>query len=158
LSTYIRIFCSLDDPVTRADIAAFLVEEKHFRAPVFDPSPDSKEADSPDWKEMRIVYDPAKRPLSIFRNSGDEMLREEKAEAKEEIQRIKDTESRRNLSKWLDLSKQVFAIEIDDVGATEPCWDAAESIERHLAQFLDGFIFVPAEAIYDPELERIVAL
>jgi hypothetical protein len=158
VSTYISIFCTLEDPVTRADIAGFVAEEKHFDSPTFEPPPESEEANDANWREMRIRYHPAKRPLIIYRNHGDDTLRKEKEEARAEIQPIKDAESNRNLTEWLDLATQVFSIEVDEVGATEACWNAADSIEMHLGQYLNGFIYVPGEGIYDPQLERIVAL
>jgi hypothetical protein len=153
MSYFIHVFCQSNKPVTRNEIANFIVEGYHFETtPLFEPPHDSSEIQAENWKTLVVHYRSDKRPIIFRRNVNDKLLREE-------IKEILDELTQAQLSKVVlqkfDAIHQVIAIEIDREGLTEDAWEMLDTVEGYIAQTLEGFVYAPDNGLYDKNLRPI---
>src|SRR5207237_172596 len=114
----------------------------------------ASESSSGESESLKIIYDPERRPVIVWRNVNDDLLQEEKQEAKEAIRAGEPNEACVSAQKRLDGSRLVYALEIDPAGLTEEAWAMIDSVEAYLARECDGLIYVVGEGVYDANLTR----
>jgi hypothetical protein len=153
----ISIWCSGDGSITPRDIAETVEEGVYFEDPVFDPAPDSDEADDPDWRQMAIQWEPERRPIVI---SAYEIASKDRAEILEEVneQFGEKAISQASIQAHIESCRRVFAIDIDPTRLSDDAWAACDVIESTVATRLQGLIYVPDEGIYDAKLQPMVKM
>jgi hypothetical protein len=157
MSFYLRVFCRSARVPTRRELAERIVDGVHFDdSPRFNPEFDSPELRSPAWQRLDVFYDPARRPVQIYRNGvGDELLT---AEATRAAEAVTGAGGPPEVAEWLRQSVQIFAIEADPASLTDAAWEMVDALEAYLARSLDGLIYVAGEAAYDAAFKKLVSL
>jgi hypothetical protein len=159
MSYFLRVFCASNDLVTREKVAStareFWYSDENLS---FKPEFGSPEMEQQEWKRLVIQYNPSKRPVLIHYNYMDETLAEEKEQAIKKIRSSEHCQNKNELIQYIRNSVQVFAIEVDQKGATKDCWEMLDGIQSVIAQSLDGIVYAPDDGFFDKQLNRICSL
>jgi hypothetical protein len=156
MSDFIRIFCQSNTPVTRRQIATFIIDGVFFDDdPRFEPPLASVELDNPNWEWLDMYYQAEKRPIQFYLNVADSLAREEIEEVQEALVKAGAPQ---DLIERIASSQQTIAIEIIMETLPEDAWDMLASIEAYLAQTLQGIIYASDDGLYDAELQLLYKL
>lgn len=159
MSYYIRVFTNSNEPVTRQQLSAFILDGVYFdEDPLFEPSINAEILQDENWDQLIIWYEADKHPVVITRNIDDDLFSSEVQEVHEIIQRNFQGELRSSLIDRITACNQVIAFEVDPEGLSETAWEMLSALESALASSLNGFIYAPDDGFYDHTLKRIAPL
>lgn len=160
MSYFIRVFCASDFPITRHEIASFILDGVYYeKTPIFDPSPDNESSCQPTWKRLTVTYSPDKRPIIFEKNiPTDRLFQDEIKEMIEQLMRQGTNKACASLIERLQKSQQIIAIEVDRYGITDETWEMLAGLESYLAKTLCGLIYAPDDGFYDHDLQQVCKL
>lgn len=141
----LRVFCTLDPTLTRADVAAFTEDGLYFDPdPMFTPAAALPEAAAADWDSLRVMYASDRGPLVLRRVT-------DAARAAEDVANARAACPGDPLAESLDRVARVFVITLDEdeVGDSD-AWALAEDLAHSLAEQGRGVIHVPGMELEGP--------
>ncbi|WNG25524.1 hypothetical protein F0U62_16990 [Cystobacter fuscus] len=155
MSLFVSVFCQSAEPIRAKDLFEFVKEGSYFENP---PSVTTSPPNSDTmWTRIDIDYDPGERPVSVYRVEKSDIA-EHVEEAIDELREANLVKTQSALVKKLKKSREVFALEIDPVAATDDCWEMVSSLEAWLARERNGVVYAPNDGFFDGELNRICDL
>jgi hypothetical protein len=141
----LRVFCTLDPTVTRAEVATFVEDGLYFDPdPDFTPGPELPEAEAPDWDALRVDYASDRGPLVLRRVTDP-------ARAAEDVANARAACPGDPLAEALDRVARVFVLTLDEeeVGDSD-AWALADDLAHWLAEQGSGVIHVPGMELEAP--------
>ena len=156
MSDFIRVFCRLPEQIPSENIEEFVDEGAYFdETPAIEVE---RRAADGSWESIAIRYDPSRRPIILWCNVDDGLLREEVDEILEELRNEPLDAPPARIADRLRSSTVAYAFEVDAEGLGDEAWAMVDSLEAHLARECDGIVYAPGDGFFDAELRPILSL
>lgn len=154
MSLFLHVFCTSADAFSYDDAVGFIEEGSYFdHGPVFKQTSRFGDKKKGKWS-FDLVYDKTKRPIQISFGPTGETTRATIDEAINDNLPEKPGPKVKKLIEKLKGIRQELVIETGgDPG--DDCWEMIDNFEAHVAEKLDGVIYVAGEGFYDAELTRL---
>jgi hypothetical protein len=153
LANHIYVICRSADVIPMSELQNHiatlgLLDER----PRFDPSAMSAEAGNADWSVFQIVYREGKRPIHVFRLTGNE-LKPAIEDAMEFFSENCEPDDHRDVAERIRTCRQMIHFELG-LEVPDDVWEMLDATESYIASSLDGIVFA-SDGFYDSDLQPI---
>lgn len=150
MSYFFHAFLPSEDPPNAEEAKAYLLE-----GALFDTRPEISIRTAPDgaMEEMRLQYDPARKPMVLRRLAGEE-AQANRAEAMEAAALA----GREDLASRMASAPLVLEWEIERSELDEDAWFALHLWQAWVLGPSRGWLHAPNDGIYDSDLQKACTL